>query len=247
MAFGFLPPRTSDGRMIMLPSTMADKLEVQFTGCGDDITNGLRNGGTDFKQSISSAGSYDISFQFMENVDIAGGGVIHTGGNLGDYIHYGISAPATAGTENTGAGAFDKYNIGGPYNMFVPNGTGTGNWDVDLEETLNANVSFTKAVPVPASGGDGFFDYNRDTGSLTLNATQTGGYNLFDFEILMARFINKVWLIGAHHHDLIVPASYGAKKLLPQWVHKVTINRVGEGTLDVGWYIFIGRASSQPG
>jgi hypothetical protein len=247
MSFGFLPPRTSDGRIIFLPSTMADSLEVQFTGCGDDITNGIRNGGVDFKKTANTAGTYDVDFQFMENVDIAGGGVLYTGANLGDYVHYSINAPATVGTENAGSGVFDKFNVGGPYNMYVPNATQEGDWDIDLEELLNENVSFTKAVPVPASANDGFFDYDRDTGILNLNAEQGGRYNLFDFDITMARFINKIWLVGAHHHNLIVAASYGAKKLLPQWTHRVTINRVGEGVLDVAWYIFIGRVSSQPG
>lgn len=240
-------PSTTDGRQIILPSTMGDAQEVQFPGSGDDITNGARLGGTDFKCTLTSTGSTTVEFQFMEWISIGGGSARYTGALIGDYLHYDAYAPATAGTSNPGAGAYDKYNLGGPCNLYIPNGTTTGDWDLNLTEKHNANVVFTKVVPVPASNKDGWFDWDSDTYAVTLNANQKGGYNLFDFEIHLTRIIHKGWMLGDGMDEYIVPSGYGSKVLLPHYTHKVTVNKASDtGTLDVVWTVFVGRKTTTP-
>lgn len=251
MSFDFrtkVPPTTRDGRQIVLPSTIGDSEEVTFSCVGDDIVNGNRLVGQDLKTSISSAGDSTVTWQYMEWVDVNGGTVRYTDANDGDYVHYDIYAPATDGTSNEGAGKYDKYNLGGPYNMFVPNDTHTGDWDLDLNELHNSNVSFRKVVPVPAND-NGYFDWDADTYAVTLNAAGTGKYNIFDFEIHLTRIVNKNWLIpvsGLVVDEFTVPASYGAKRLLPNYQHKFKCTRVGTGTLKLWWRIFMGRDTTTP-
>lgn len=240
-------PKTSDGRQIILPSTMRDSYDVGFCGQGDDVDNGVNMAGQELAASLSSSGSTTVTWQFISSIDIAGGVLKFSGAEWGDYLSYDVVAPATAGTSNPGAGLYDKYPIGEGANMYVPNGTMEGDWDLDLDETLNANVSFTKVVPVPSSG-DGFFDYDSASGAVTLNATGTGGYYLFDFEMVLSRFLHKIWIYGTGREDFIVPASYGAKALLPHWQHRVTLHKAGDtGTLECRWFIFLGRSNTQPG
>lgn len=241
-------PKTADGRPIVLSSAMADEREVQHTGCGDDVDNGIRLVGTNFMLTSSGIESATVEWQFINPVDVAGGVIRFQNAVLGDYVDYEIYAPATTGTENVGAGWFDKYPIGAGVNMYVPNGTHTGDWDLDLDEPLNENVSFTKVVPIPASAGDGWFDYDIDTDTCTLNGNGEGGYYLFDFDCALSKFINRIWLLGTSKEDLAVPASYGAKRLLPQWKHKVTIyHSTDSATLEAVWRLFLGRANTTVG
>lgn len=238
-------PRTRDGRIIMLPSTIGDEDDVQFTGSGDDVTNGTRFGGTVFAQNVTSQGTNTYEWQFIERVDVSGGGVHCHGGNVNDYLHYEIYAPETAATET--AGDFDKYNLGGPYNMFVPANPGEGAWDIDLEETYNANVSFLKVVPVPANGS-GFFDYDCCDNTISVNYAGTGNANLFDFQITLTRIINRFCIMGEEcNQTFIVPASYGAKRLAAQYKHKVIIYASDASpNIDIAWWLFLGRGCTQP-
>lgn len=246
MSFGFLPARTSDGRMIVLPSTIRDDQEVQYTGCGDDLDNGIRMAGADFKMHYDAAGDYDVTFRFIEWVDILGGVCQFSGANYGDYMHYAVSAPATVGEENEGAGGYIKYPVGDGMNIYIPHPTAEGDWDLDLEETINENVSVTKVVPIPDATKQGFFDWDSNTGLVTINETMAGGYNLFDFAIPLGRMINKCWILGTGEENYLVPASYSAKRILPHWVHTVTLHRVGSGNIYTVWKLFMGRKSTQP-
>ena len=238
-------PTTSDGRQIFLPSTIGDDEDVQFTGRGDDVDNGDRFEGTKFWTTVTASGEVSIEWQFIEWVDLNGGGIHYHGANIGDYVHYEVYSVTTSGTNNPGAGDYNKYNLGGPYNMFIPAVPGTGDWDLDLESTLNENVSITTVVPVPADGA-GYFDWDEDTGAVTVNTDGTGNYHLFDFPITLTRIINHFPLMGDCQDSFIVPASYGAKKLLPHYKHRITIYHGDESNLDVCWWLFLGRNSTQP-
>lgn len=175
---------------------------------------------------------------------LAGGEFFPNSGSFGDKVNYKIIAPSSKSIEslNPGAGAFDTYNLGFPgVNMYVPNPTMSGQYDLDLDAKLNANVSFTKAVPIPATNGDGFFDYDHDTNILTVNPYQTGGYNLFDFPMDLQRFIINVPVPNVHSVNLTVPAIR-PKKILPHWIHQVDLHRDSPGTVEISWFIYIGRA-----
>ena len=238
-------PRTRDGRPIWLPSTIGDEDDVAFTGAADDVENGTRLGGDLFSDNITTQGNNVYEFQFIERIDVSGGGVHCHGGTVNDYLHYEIYAPATAADNSSGD--FDKYNLGGEYNMFIPANPGEGAWDIDLEETYNENVSFLKIVPVPANG-TGYFDYNCCDHDIAVNYTGTGNCNLFDFPITLTRIINKFCIMGDDcQHQFLVPASYGAKRLAAQYKHKVTIYASESSpNISIMWWLFLGRGCTQP-
>lgn len=239
-------PRTIDGRQIMLPSTIGDDQEVQFSGSGDDITNGIRCGGSHLQLVSTTQGENVFEWQYIEWIAIGGGRVKHYSATFGDCFNYEINAPATVGVSNPGGGWFDKYNLGGEYNMFVPNATQTGDWDLNLEETLNENVLITKVNPVIAADKDGFFDWNQDSYEVSVNSSGEGGYYLFDFEVALTRIINAHHIKGDGGCDFIVPASYSAKTLLPHYIHKVILNKTDTTQSQLTWEIFLGRMSTTP-
>lgn len=237
-------PVAMDGRRIVLPSTIGDSQAVQHTGFGDDITNGTRLNGQQFKAERTGAGQTVVQWQFMEWITEAGGVMHYVGAGFGDKFSYEIYAPASVGTSNPSSGMYNKMDVGG-VNIFIP-AAGDGDWDLNLSETLNANVDFTKLIPVPADNNDGFFNYDKNTNELTLAANQNGKYHLFDADISLIRMLNGICMNGNGTDDFNVPASYGAKFLLPHWKHKVTIDQVSAGTLQAAWHLFIGREKAYP-
>ena len=238
-------PVAKDGRRIQIASAIGDDQDVQYTGAGDNIVTGARLVGQDFRSAIEEISLITVDWQFMEWIEITGGRVRNVGSTDGDFYHYDIYAPATTGVSNPGAGAFDKYNLGGPNNMFVPNPTNEGDWDVDIAEKHNANVVFTKAVPVIAKAKDGYFDWDPVTYALTVNATGTGKYYLFDFEVALIRVINKHWMVPGTLDEFLAPAAYAAKKLLPQYIHQMTINKSAEAVSTyLYWELLLGRADT---
>lgn len=240
-------PVTRDGRRIIAPSTIGDAQEVQFTGSGDDIASGQRLMGADFRKLFTNVELSYAEWQYMEWVEIGGGRVDYYNAVDRDFYHYDIYAPATVGTPNAGQGAFLKYNLGGPCNIYVPHPTGNGDWDIDLDETLNPYVNFSKGVPVPAIGNDGYFDWCPENYCLCVNAEGAGAYNLFDFEIALTRIVNKHWMYGSDKDDFVVPASYAAKRLLPHYIHRITVNRTTDAaTMYIYWEILLGRATTTP-
>lgn len=239
-------PKTTDGRQIMLPSTIGHDEEVQFSGAGDDIENGIRCGGSHLELESTTQGENTFTWQYMEWISISGGRVKYYDAVRGDYFHYEIYAPATVGTSNPGGGWYDKYDLGGGYNMFIPNAIQEGDWDLDLAEKLNANVQITKASPVPAADKDGFFDWDFDAYTLSLNTSGNGGFYLFDFDVTLTRVINTHHIEGDGKSDFIVPASYGAKKLVPHNIHKLILNKASTASTNIAWEIFLGRMSTAP-
>lgn len=240
-------PITRDGRQIMLSSAIGDAQEVQFAGSGDDITEGIRLGGPHHEKAITTAGAHEETWQYMEWVSVAGGRVKYYDAVRGDCFGYKIHAPATVGDSNPGAGVYDKYNLGGEFNMYTPNPTMEGDWDLDLSENLNANVNITKVVPVIAKAKDGFFDWNMETGEVTLNLSGTGGYYLFDFAIPLTHIISHHHIVGDGESSFIVPASFGAKLLLPHYIHTIMIDKFDSvQELYLGWEIFLGRETTTP-
>jgi hypothetical protein len=240
-------PRTADGRPIMLPSTIGDAEEVQFAGTGDDVTNGVRCSGSHLQLQTTVQGLTTIEWQFIEWVSISGGRVRYSDAIYGDCFSYEIEAPATVGTSNPGGGWYDKVNLGGSCNIYVPNPTQTGDWDLSLTEKLNENVDITKVTPVPAAAKDGYFDWDQDTYAVTLNTAGKGSYYLFDFDITLTRVINAHHILGNGTSDFIVPASYGAKLLLPHYIHKFILDKADNTTnITLMWELFLGRLATSP-
>jgi hypothetical protein len=249
-------PQTSDGKAIFIPVLFRGDLHSMYLGFGDDITAGTRFDGQILAKKITTTpGDVTVTWQYREWVYIAGGIMTVKAGEVGDYAEYRIIAPATVPTSAPGVGAYGKYSLGS-YNMIVPAGAlGTDpDWNLDLDETLNANVAFTKAVPVPAPTvvvggsevGTGFFDWDSETEEVTLNAQGTGGFHMFDAEVPLATFARFV-LLGSNTFDMRTP-SQKPKRLLPHWQHKVKIHNATDRTsgdpLELAWNIHYARENA---
>ena len=217
-------PRTSDNKPIVIASQFNGSVRPVFSGVGDNIASGVRFDGELF-QMESDRGGGEVrtqDWQHMEWLYIAGGMVAPVGGTLGDWFTYEIVAPASPATSNPGAGAYDKADIGGGVNVFVPNGTITGDWDLDISAKLNANVGFSAVVPVPSSTQTGAFDWDPSTELVTPNLAGQGLFNLFDAEIHLVTFAAKL-PVGDLCTDLRLN-TVKPKRLLAHWIHRVTWN-----------------------
>jgi len=227
----------------------------QHRGSGDDEVNGGFDNGPHF--TLTNAGdtggnTETLTFHFNRWLYILGGqGVcknakVESGvGQGGDYVLYTPKAPATEGTAvDEGTGDYAKIAVGGGVSLWVPAGApgaGSADWDLDLEETLNANVAFTKVVPVSAPNDDGFFDYDPVTEEVTLNPTKTGGYNLFDSELVLRKYLNHFNLHGNHVFNLVVPAI-DPGRVLPHWEHELSLHVTGERDpeVEISMNLFVG-------
>lgn len=238
-------PRNLDNKPFMVPVIHHDHDKFIHAGSSDDIANGVRWDGDLFELTRTDSGDTTGTFQYLEWVRIAGAHVTCTGNVAGDHVHGKVYAPSSspAATSNPGAGAYDKYNLGTGMNVFVPNGTQTGDWDLDLSSRLNANCNITKVCPVTAEDGDGWFDYDSDSGDVTLNAGQAGGYNLFDFDLDLLRIIPKAPLPFSGYWNL-APANVRPMLLLPHWKLEVILSRTTGGTVSVNWVLIIERATT---
>lgn len=162
-----------------------------------------------------------------------GGRLIWQGADLADYMKAFLKAPATVHGVNS-AGDFNKYNLGGPYNVYIPAAPGAGAWSLDLV-AVHTGTSVLKCVPVPASGNNGWFDYDSLTNVVTVNATQTGGYNLYDFDVTLFCFADGIWgrkQDGAES-SLEIPDVVG-KLLFSTWVIDFELVTVKTETIGVG-------------
>jgi hypothetical protein len=117
-----------------------------------------------------------------------------------------------------------------------------GGWNLDLAEKENAHVAFTKVRPVPAPGNAGFFDWNSETGAVTVNAEQKGGYQLIDGDIVINEFVTKVALIGDDHFPLTVPAVRPVR-ILPHWKFVVTLHNSTLKTLQLAAMLYRGKGN----
>jgi hypothetical protein len=241
-------PDVEGGTPVVAANTWPIEQSVMWCGAGDDVTNGTVGGGTDFKASQTTTGDLVVESQFIGIVRLGGGQVCWRNCEFGDYGEFLVYAPATSNiVENTGSGAYAKLEVMTGVNMMVAPGTPGSdgpNWDINLTEKLNANVDFTKAVPVPAKGGDGFFTYVKETDTLTYTPG-TGNHNLFDVDINLSMFIRRLWLIGGGQMDLTVVDNIPAF-LLPQWKTKVTLHRddAAGSNREMVWSVLISRSAT---
>ena len=238
MSVTALGPLTSDGKPILLINLFPGDVSVNYAGVGDDITNGVRGSGQLLQASTALVEDLVTEWQFKEWVYLAGGIAHHKNANFGDWITYELYAPATVGTSNPGAGAYAKQAVGGGLSRFKPQAN--GDWDLNLTEKLNANVGFTKVVPVPNEGGTGYFDWDDETETVTANADGKGSFDLFDAALPLGKFITKVPLLNSGTIDFTVPAVK-PKKILAHWKHKLTLHHVVVAQTDLVWMLFTAR------
>jgi len=236
-------PKHSDGSSMFTPSQFPVGMPMIFPGVGDDLASGTRFDDTQPNGIQSTVAEIKtITTRYIEDIWLVGGVVHWTGATFGDWFDYALIAPPTDGVAvAVGSGSYAKIDAG-PGGMWAPAGTpgaGSADWDLDLVETLNSNVAFTKAVPVPAR--DGFFDYSD--GALTPNAARTGLWNLFDFELTLARLAPRILILGDGEINLRA-ASVPARCNRAQWKHVVTVHNSTAKTLSVVWSMQMARANA---
>jgi hypothetical protein len=180
-------------------------------------------------------------FQMLNHWYGIGGRAIWEGADLDDYLNGFLKAPATSHGVNT-AGDFNKYAVGGGINMFTPAAPGAGAWSLSLTEK-HTGTQVLKCVPVPSSTGTGFFDYDSQTNVIAVNATQTGGYNLFDTELTLHCFGAGCWGAksngGSAETKLEIPGVVG-KLLFNSWVIEFTLVTTKTADIKVGFIMITG-------
>lgn len=236
-------PETSDGKPIFLPCLFPGNVYLYPTGAGDNVTNQTRGDGQAFVVKCSAEQDYNVEFQFIDWVYLAGGGIKWKNGEDGDWVSLVIYAPATPVTPNgSGTGNCNLVDPGVGAAILIVPAAGNGAYDVDLED----------AVPVPAytetedgtQTPSGFYNWSSPgTGSGVVSAgvPQASPYNLFAVAIDLVRFANRLQLEGAEIQDLTIPAVK-PKKILPQWKFKVTAyHAAGTADLAVQWWLTTAR------
>lgn len=234
-------PKTSDGKPIVLASLFPGGVLYYVTGAGDGAST--RGDGEVFGLQVSGTSPSDpdpVEFDFCDWVYMSGGSLRWDNAVFGDYVSLELIIPATpAPTSTPGAGNCNL--VTGPYGastLIVP-AAGNGSHTVDLDT----------AIPIPASDevlgtANGFWEWsNPDTGhgSVTAGTPGAAQWHLMTVEVIGARFLNRLMLLGTGREDIDPPIK--PKKILPHWKFRVTVHSAGRpsGTLDLVWTTKGGR------
>ncbi len=184
---GSLELTTSDNRKILTSNRIPVGYTIYICGISDDIVDGLYGSG---EELLLTKASPKKTLRMLDHYYAIGGRAMWYGMASGPYMDAKLYAPASTGFADA-TGDFNKLTIATGVNIIVPTEPGSGNIDVNLEATLNGNVTILANTPVPSPGNQGFFDYNSDTNELSVNYEQKGGYNLFDVPIDLFYFMRR--------------------------------------------------------
>lgn len=229
-------PKTDDGKTYVSPNMFPLDSVTNFCGVGDNIETGIIGEGNTIGIFSSSLGYSTQEFQFAEQSYLAGGQVFFKNGEFGDHVSFLVYASATQGTQAQES-SFAKYSVASGVNIYIP--YQNGGWNLDLTETLNSNVGFSKVTPVPAQS-NGYFDIDSNGEFLTVNQNGTGEYNLFDIDIPLNEFVTKLPLIGEGNISLTVPAVK-PMKMLPHWRYKITLYNSSNKNLSMAAFLYRAR------
>lgn len=227
-----LQPRTSDQRVLGAPNRIPPGVTVYPGGISDDIVNGAHGGGTELKlYNDLVAPVLSVDYRSLNHFYAIGGRAVWENASVADYIDAELIALASTGFA-VEAGDYEIYELipSTGLGVFVPasGGPGTGTHNLNLSETLNGNVSILANTPVPVAGNIGWFDYDSDNNILTANATQNGGYNLYNFDITMFAFGRRLWgrkLDGAE--SIYESTDIVGKLLFNTWTIRFTLIPTG--------------------
>lgn len=238
-------PKMDDGKPFFAPNRFSKGIWTNRAGCSDDVDNGVRYGGSDFtiNEINAEVGNYTFEARFIEPIELAGGQYYcWAGGDIGSHLTMEVYAPATVGTSNTGAGAFNKVEVvpSSGMHIYVPAPGVDGDWDIDLDEKLNTNVSFTKAVPVPNAFRTGYFDYDPVNNILSVNASGKGKFDLYDFQTGLGKFMVKSHVPPDTLMDC-VDTTVTPFQLLPHWVVLATYYNATQQDIGITFKLYVGR------
>ncbi len=232
-------PRTSDGRLITQPVTLDDGYWHVFAGAGD--TQGLPGsigGGTACQASHAAADFKHTEWNFRDTIGVAGGTGKYAGAVLGDYVSISTFAPATQATSTPGTGNANKYNLGGPLNMFTAAPDSDGDWTIVLDDGT--------AHPVPNAAQTGQWNYakaSKGWGTTTLGSGASG-YDLYDFEVTLVPFVVKEHILGAGVLD-VSPPNVHPTDVFPEWSFRCSIFNVDAAhTVEMVWRLVTARTQT---
>lgn len=233
-------PRTSDGKQIVLPNLFPGGVTLYFCGAGDSNTE--RGAGDLFAITSEVQEDKVLEFSFMDWVYMAGGGLIWSAAELGDFVSMDLYCPATPVTPNlTGTGNANLIDPGVGAAILIVPAPGNGAFDIDL-----ATANLVPSDPDEDDAGTGFFTWdNPDTGKgvVTVGSPGASQYNLFAAPIPLARFVNKFPMLDNGRQDITV-AAIKIKKILPHWKIKVTVHNSGHAGLKAAWYCTTARVKT---
>lgn len=214
-----LGKKTIDERDIVAVNRIPEGFTIYWTGVGDDIGNGKYCLGN---KLVLKDTSKTCKLQLINHYYAIGGRVSWSGASIDDNLDALLYATATtAGIEQVGD--YNKYEVvpSSGLNIIAPVLVGSGTWDIDLTETLNSNVNILKCTPVPNIFNKGWFDYDTVTNIITRNVSQTGHYDLYDFDVDLFQFLKNGWAKpGIGSETIFETEGVVGKLLLNTWCIK---------------------------
>jgi len=215
---------------------------------------------------------HQTTWQFIDNVYMIGGSFDVLKGGEGDIVHFDLVAGKTDVVAN-GTTEGNCNLVSGVVIVPTVGGGATGTHDVDVDAALNANLAdksdgsapnkVTQAVPVPAvgpaddEGNDtpaGFWNWDDDTGVITpaigAGGEPEGYWNLYTIDIVLTHWVEglQLWDLtddgsGARaNHEFMLPTK--AKKVIPHWQCRVTLEMVSTHDVRGSWVIYLGRTNT---
>lgn len=170
------------------PRPLSPKTYTHYMGRGDDLVSSL-HGESDVHFGLTCSGSYkEADFKFLSD-----GKVYVRGAAFGwENCSWGVEISCEMFSDPTPlyiAASGNTYNVDAYHRIYY---------------TANGNYSFAgNPIPVIALDANcnpvGYWDVSADGLSMTPNTTQSGGYDLYDIEIQVARFVQKIPLYGTNY------------------------------------------------
>lgn len=157
------------------------------TSVADNIASGTYGNGVSLELTQQNN---VVDFQLLQHWYIVGASGTFYNCTKDDKLDAYLIAPKTLATQGV-YGNYVKYNVAQGINMYVPVQQGSGDWHLDLNEKL-PNTNILKCVPVPAKNDNGFFDYDFESNTLQVNLNKNGKFNLFDCDLMLFRFANRL-------------------------------------------------------
>lgn len=184
-------PTSYDKKIIVhaSPRPLTPKTYTHYMGRGDDLSSSLHGEGEQ-QFALTCSGSYaEADFYFITD-----GQVYMRGAAFGwENCAWGTEVSAemfSSPTELYTAESGNTYSIDNYHRIYY--------------DMVSGTHSFAgNPVPVPAldanSNPVGFWDVSADGLSLSPNTTQSGGYDLYNVEVQVARFVQKIPLYGTSY------------------------------------------------
>jgi hypothetical protein len=190
-------PLAYDNKMIVYasPRPLAPKTYTHYVGRGDDLQSSL-HGESDVQFAITCSGAYEeVDFKFISD-----GMVYIRGASFGwENCAWGTEVSAEMYSDLTPlytAASGNLYDVNAYHRIYIP---------MDEYGTPSGGLySFAgNPVPVPALDANGnptgYWDVSADGLSLSYNSTLSGAYDLYDVEVQVARFVQKIPLYGNNY------------------------------------------------